>query len=388
MHFYAGGVEKLVEWFNSPDANERMLCLFVPKNPDDQALLGQLFDARGLISPQLGSKLALCLFSSEATLRNMVGHEPPKSDIRECLLIPGLVETRNMRQWQPIDPVGAANIDPEVRDEVMLRSASITNEIVDYFDLDWDRDLPCLIFVARGSDTTPFIVPTHGAANLKNVRALFDDLGRIVEVVDGSDMLDQSAKIAKRNYSEARRSDLRTNLEQCDKALGVALDAAASAAQAYGLGPTITGIQPSQARHLFRILGLGGAKERSKVLPETRLAAEAALQNSDVHVAFRKVVRAGKARQKIVLQVEEVDREINRQDQGLISEPVKARLQTVEDLISDVCRKYDGKFRRSEIYMSMRRWLQVLTGAAKVAEDLVTKPIKAVDEAVKAIDSK
>ena len=69
MYVGAGGIKDLLDWFNSANRfSEKMLCLFVPGGPEDNELLGRLFDARGGISSHLGDDIALVLFSSRATL--------------------------------------------------------------------------------------------------------------------------------------------------------------------------------------------------------------------------------------------------------------------------------------------------------------------------------
>jgi hypothetical protein len=130
MYFAAGSIADLIAWFNSAAARERMLCLIAPRDPDDEKLVGELFNARGSLSPRLSDNVALCLFSDNATLLELRARSPQPS---EAIIIPGLVQTRNMphelRNLQRVGPVLAERVPGSVREEVLLRTTSIAGEL-------------------------------------------------------------------------------------------------------------------------------------------------------------------------------------------------------------------------------------------------------------------
>ena len=109
MYCVAGTVKDLVEWFNLK-AVEGVLCLFVPRNVEDEKLLGELFDSRGTLSARLGRDIAFCLFSSQASLETVKARETPSAP---CLIVPGLVGTQHSQHhlppenWQSIEPARA-----------------------------------------------------------------------------------------------------------------------------------------------------------------------------------------------------------------------------------------------------------------------------------------
>jgi len=386
VYFAAGGINDLMEWFNANTNPEKMLCLLVPKNPEDGQLLRDLFDARGLISPQL-KEVALCLFSSRATMNDLRARTPESADY---LFVPGLVDARNMpkdwRNWRRVDPAKAEMIPAEVRDEVLLRSQAIANEIIDYFQLD-GTDLPCLIFVVR-DDLTPFVIRTRGGANLATLRSLFEDLDRAAELVNRSGMLSLPVLIARRQDLMQRRTALEASLQDHHGAATRALEAAADASLPFGLNEAIREIAPGSARDLFRCLGLPHQDKRPMhVRPETRAAAAAALLDPTAHAAFREAVRAGKRLRKIEVELEALDREAHRIDGELDRNSLLRNLNTVEDEINALCTKYERKFRRARHYMTLRRFVLALTGAAKAVENVTTSIGSTVDSIVKELPS-
>jgi hypothetical protein len=405
VYITVGGIGNLISWFDS-SATEKMLCLFVPKDPEDEVLLGRLFDSRGLISPRLGESLAFCLFSSRATLDNVVSridrdlpwneYMTPKPD--HYLPIPGLVkadlgrhriEYREGRHrkgytdecWEPIDPVTVDAVPQHVRPDILLQSEAITDNIVRYFDLE-SSDPPCLIFVSR-NDKTPFVVPTAGITDLKIVLSLFDDINRIMELIDSSDLLELSAAVARQKYLTKQKEKLLARFDEHDQEVRAALAAAADAATAYGLKDTILGISPHDSRLIFDKLGLV-RNRRLDIAQETRSAAEKAILDSDIQSAFRTIKKAGEKRRNVEADLEKVQLELGKLAQQLENQPIEARCKSVEDLVEEVCEKYKSKFRRSRRSMTLRKWIRALTGAAKVVESL-TKPASTIDDVAKAI---
>lgn len=392
VYFAAGGVSDLVEWFNGAANSEKMLCLFVPKDPEDEKLLRDLFDARGLISPQLGD-VAFCLFSSRATIMEARARNPAWADY---LFIPGLTATCNMPNdgpiwkpnlnWQAIEPMRAELIPAHVRDEVMLRSEAITDEIIDYFDLD-RADVPCMVFLSR-NDATPFVIQTRGSANLTAARDLFADLRSVVELLGRSGMLSLPSRVAERQSLLLERSDLETTLQEHHADSARALAAAADASSMYGLSGTIRGIDPKWAHHLFRYLGLPHRDKRPlDVSPETRLAAAEAMMDPAVHMAFRRAVEEGKKRRKIEINLEAVNERVSRLDRQLAPETLSAGFETVEDRINAICEKYEKRFKRASHYMVLRKFVRVITGAAKAAESVTTSIGSTVDNIAKSLPS-
>ncbi|MFL6139648.1 MAG: hypothetical protein ACJ74O_17870 [Frankiaceae bacterium] len=371
MYFAAGTINDLVAWFNSSGTQERILCLLVPHDPKDVSLLEELFDARGLIGPQLGDRVAFCLFSSPTSLAELRAREAPDPDVLGYLFIPGMTRATSTRHWQDlaaIDPMLAHAVPSDVREEVLRRSQSIAEEIVEYFDLD-ERDLPCIMFVAKG-DPTPFVIPTTGAADLKLVRQLFEDLGQFATAMTHPGMLSLSWKVADQARSVQQRDELLRDLQVRSKVTGEALAAAANAADPLGFGDAIRDVRLEDAHQLFRYLGLPHKDKRPLYVDEkVRAAARGAMLIPEVHTRLRAVVAAGKQRHKVEIRVQPLDRQIRELQRQLTPEAIESGLRTIEDQLNALCHKYEKKFRRAKQYMAFRKFLLLLTGAAKVVED-------------------
>jgi hypothetical protein len=384
VYFAVGGIKDLVDWFNANADGEKLLCLYVPNDRKDESLLGDLFDSRGLISPQL-KEIAFCLFSSRATMNELRARSPEWSDF---LFVPGLVGVANLpnhwRNWRRVDPTQADIVPREVREEVLLRSQAIATEIVDYFQIA-DTDPPCLVFVAR-NDSEPFVIRTQGSANLSIVRELFRDLDRVSALVSDTGMLSLPTLIAWRYALARQRAALDADLQELQLAAARALVTAADAASSYGVSDVIRGIDPRMAHHLFRYLGLPHKDKRPLyVSPDTRAAATAALLDPAVHKALREAVTAGKRRRKAEIDREGLDQRIRENDRKLDRGSLENSLDTVEDEINTLCAKYEARFRRASRYMTLRRFIMVITGAAKAVESFTTSIGSTADNIAKGL---
>jgi hypothetical protein len=384
MYFGVGKIGDLLEWFHSSGPSERMLCLFVPAGPDDEKLLGQLFDARGSISPYLGNDIALCLFSTRATLTEVRARNPESSD---NLFIPGLVGMRNHpRHWQNWRTVNADLVPVDVREEVLRRSHAVGYEIAKHFDID-HGDLPCLVFVAPGEDA-PFIIRTRGSADLDDLRRLFSKLAEVIGGLQRYGLLRIPWRIAERGRLISYQDELIHKLDELDGVASRELASAAEATRKYGLGPAILAVGSSRSHHLFRYLGLPHKDKRPvRVSVEVAEAARAAVLDPSAHAALRAAVNAGRRRRKIEIKLEKVKGGIKSLDHELSFETVRSRLRTIEDMIDEICTEYEGRFRRHRRYMALNRFIRVFTGATKAAEGLTSSLGSTMDNIAKGTDT-
>jgi hypothetical protein len=388
MYVGAGSVSDLVDWFNS-SAQENLLCLFVSRNLEDEELLAGLFDSRAIVSQRLGPSLALCFFSSSATLREINTRDPRHGDY---LFVPGLIDTRIdgprslIREgWECIEPAVVEKVPNSVRQEVLLRTEAVAEEIVRHFELD-DDSPPCLIFVTR-DDPIPFVVPTHSAADVKAVLALFDDLRTITAALVTFEGWSLPKKAARREVLVRELADLGNQLSNKTEKATTALAAAASAAESYGLSQVIIDVGPDRAHDLYRHLGLSRAGQQTiSVSADTAAAARSAAADRQVSTAFHKVITAGELRTKTVNAINKRESELKQIDADLAEETLKTRFRTVEDEVEAVCARYDRKFKRAKRYMALRKFVRILTGVAKVAEKVTTSAATTADEFAKAMD--
>lgn len=170
--------------------------------------------------------------------------------------------------------------------------------------------------------------------------------------------------------------------------IGDLLESAAESARQYGLGPAILAVGSSRSHHLFRYLGLPHKDKRPvRVSAEVAEAARAALLDQPAHAALRTAVNAGRRRRKVEIKLEEVERDIEFLDRELTFETMKSRLRTVEDLIEEVCTRYDSRFQRDRRYMTLRKFARLFTGAAKAAESLTSSFGSTMDKIARGVDS-
>lgn len=99
--------------------------------------------------------------------------------------------------------------------------------------------------------------------------------------------------------------------------------------------------------------------------------------------------RLGLARDsgKNEVELEALDREAHRIDGELDRNSLLRKLNTVEDEINAICTKYERKFRRARYYMTLRRFVLLLTGAATAVENVTTSIGSTVDSIVKELPS-
>lgn len=383
MYVAVGGIEDLLRWFDTQGGEETLLCLLVPKDPDDEKLLRDLFNARALVGPRL-AKVALCLFTSEPS-DLMLARDPSHSDF---LFVPGLRQVQiDMhwpyepgKFWKPLQPEVAHTLPVQVREEVVLRTEVVGSEIAHYFELE-ESDPPCVIFVAR-KDRAPFVVRTKGGADLDALRSLLAEMDRLGQLVQESGMLSIPALAADRRRLLQARDSVEGRLEESTETAAAALTWAAEVASSYGLSNAIRGIDPKFAHQLFRYLGLPHRDKRPLPVPqEVRENAAAALLDPSIHAAFREAIAAGKTRRKIELQLESIDRDIASLNRRLDRDQLSSKCATVEDEINAICVRYEKKFRRARQLMSLRKFLLLLSGAAKATQELTTLVPTAVDAA-------
>jgi hypothetical protein len=359
------------------------LCLFAPRNVEDDKLLGELFDTRGILGARLGRNIAFCLFSSEATLKTVV--EPRGASSASYLFIPGLVGTYNLKV-ESIEPAVAATVPDSVRREVQLRSAAIVNEFVEYFDLEVN-DLPCLIFVFK-HDRRPFVLSTHGGASVSSVVGFFDALAEIARQVESSGALALPTWVAVRRHAIADVEDLRELLRVKTSEASRELAAAAEAAKAYGLAQTILDVGPEQANDLYRFLGIQEKKDKHVLfVPEsTRSAARAAMLDEHAANRIRRAARSGVQRRRVEERLHRREADLRAIERELVLDSVSAGVETVEQSVEDLCAKYERKFKRARNFMTIKKFVRVITGTAKAAENLTTSIGKTVDQLAKSLD--
>jgi hypothetical protein len=259
MYFGVGSVGDLLDWFRDAATAEKMLCLFVPGCPEDNELLGQLFDARGSLGPRLGQDVALCLFSTEVTVGDLRARNQESSDY---LIVPGLVDVRRL-PFNPREPwrrrgawtvVPADVVPARVRDEALLRTQSAGREIADHFNLP-RRSLPALIFVAA-SEEEPFVVPVGSAGQLGVLTALLDDLADVVKDLERDGTLYLPHLIARKKQAVAVLEREYARLAEEDAEAARKLDSAAREAGRFGLEATVRAVGVERAGDLYRYLGL------------------------------------------------------------------------------------------------------------------------------------
>lgn len=266
------------------------------------------------------------------------------------------------------------------------RSAAVADEFIECFeDLEID-DLPCLIFVFKG-DSRPFVVPTHGGAGVPSVIAFFDALAEVSRQVETSGALALPRWAAENNHATADVERLRDYLSTRINEARSALTAAAEAAAAYELKQTVLDIGPDRAHQLYRYLGVQKQGGPQLFVSESiRSAARLAMLDENVAKSFRDAVKKGKYRLKAEVQLRQRESELRAIERELVLDSVASELETVERSVERLCEKYERKFKRARNFMTIKKFVRVLTGTAKAVENLTTSVSKTVDEMAKSLD--
>jgi hypothetical protein len=104
---------------------------------------------------------------------------------------------------------------------------------------------------------------------------------------------------------------------------------------------------------IFEILGLGrDPKERAHHKPALTAKIQQAMLDDDLHRLLRRVKKHG-------LQLMNL-------------EVLYAEIETVEQCIDEICRKFERRFRRTQFVMPLKDFARFVTGAAKVTKDAVS----------------
>jgi hypothetical protein len=119
---------------------------------------------------------------------------------------------------------------------------------------------------------------------------------------------------------------------------------------------------------------------------ETAEAARAAVLDPEAHRSLRQAVKAGKARRRAELAVQSTERDIRTLDDELDFETLSSRLRTVEDVIEQLCSRYEGKFRRRGRYAALRRFIRILTGASQVVKSVTSSLASTADNLAQHMD--
>ncbi|MCX4099075.1 hypothetical protein [Nocardia sp. alder85J] len=166
------------------------------------------------------------------------------------------------------------------------------------------------------------------------------------------------------------------------------LETAANSTSQYGLRAPILAIGSSRSHHLFRYLGLPQKDKRPMTISlEIVEASRLAILDPPVHAALRSAQNAGRARRKVEIQLEETQRIVQKMSDSINSETLKSRLQTIEDLIDQTCNKHERKIRRGQALMGIKRFILLITGAAKAAENVTISLASTADKIVKDLGS-
>ena len=153
MYLSVWGIRDIVDWFNDPTTNERILCIPIADTHRDRDLLGSLFDDRSRLSAMLGPEVAFFLFAPGPHAELVARDDGSgKYSIVPGLVLPGAASGN---RWRPI-PI--SDVPLTERDAIIQRTQGITAELRDFFDLDRDS-LPCLVFLTKNNDD-PFVIRT------------------------------------------------------------------------------------------------------------------------------------------------------------------------------------------------------------------------------------
>ena len=274
-----------------------------------------------------------------------------------------------------------------VRREVQLRSAAIASELVEYFDLEVG-DLPCLIFLFK-NDSRPFVLSTHGGAGVPSVVGFFDALGEIARQVETSGALALPTWVVTRRRAlediERLRELLPVRTSQVREDLAAA--AAADAAAPFGLAQAILDVEPDRAHQLYRYLGIQKKDKSPLFVPDsTRAAARAAMLDDHVANLIRRARTSGVLRRKVEEELHDREADLRAIERNLVLDSVAAGVETVEQSVEDLCIKYERRFKRARNFMTIKKFVRVITGTARAVENLTTSIGKTVDQLASSLE--
>ncbi len=381
-----------MSFFNASALDESVLAIFIPKEHQDADSLRWLFDRRGSLSPFL-TNVAFFLFSSNVPFEKTIVRNPSISDL---LMVPGLSAVApsgafrhrdlwmgDRRAWTAPEVELASYVTNDVKDDVVLRGQHVSRELAEYFGLD-AADLPCTLFLAK-NDLQPFVVKTQGSADMELFLDMVQRFNSIAELAKAGP-LSIPVRQARQKVLDAEVDRLTKLLQEADQKVLEALAVAARECENTALAETVKSTSTREANQLFRHLGLlRNDKHPLPVPQEVKSAAFEEFQVQRTHEHFRAVVNLGKRRQHIEQRLQDrLSRQtVEASALAHLANSKSTDLKTIEDLLESTCEEFEKRFRRSNKWMSLKKFFGIITGTAKTIEGLTTSVGSTVDSIAK-----
>jgi hypothetical protein len=319
------------------------------------------------LSGKLGKDVALLLFSSEITGRVLVHQETPA----EAIVLPG-VEFADRTSRQSWVPRSIEEVTPQMRDRVIQRTQSITDELRRYFSIDRDA-MPCLLFLTRDSDV-PFVIRTRDAADLSSLEKLFDELHPIADALRVSGILEAPFHSAKLSQLEEERSLLHEQCRAERERISSEIELAKAVLHRNGMDGVLDGLTPDNALDVYEHLGLHRDPRRqpaSSSLGAGKLSG--AMQDDDLQRRLRRLRSGGKKLKSLRRASADVDTRIAR---ALASAPkpdeLRSKAQTIEAELERVCASFEKRCQWRRFVMPVKDFARFFVRVAPGAKGAVS----------------
>jgi hypothetical protein len=169
-----GDIQSLLKWFE--ESKYRILCLLVGGHLKSDDFFSEVFNNKEALDTISGSEIAIILFSGSSS--NTVEFEL-NGVIK---ILPGDLQHGTRRNDIRVSRITDLNSNPELKAAIIKNSNSITSEISSHFSLT-KNDLPCILLLENGNIGNPYIIHTHGLADVLNFYELLKEMASLLEKV-------------------------------------------------------------------------------------------------------------------------------------------------------------------------------------------------------------
>lgn len=370
MLITTGNIDSLINWFEHGSYSElKFLCLLVAGHLNDVQFFTDVFDKKEVLDAISGDEIAIFLFADEqgGLLEIETGEGQREILPGSKLYLPKspFDNDRYFRgMYKHISEIRVSDLHQyHLREEVIARSQSVSNEICRKFRLDTE-DIPCILLLPKGNPE-PFVIKTRGQADVEEFCKFIIDIRRLAATLPLDYDLHWSLQTAEKFALAEREASVKLWVTEAETELERAIEYLRDLLEQYGMPHTVCQqlFSPQTAADVWQTLGLNPGRAQPRLAAEFSEVIQRAISESDLKKRAREVVRCAKALAKAN---GERNQAIGRLKKSL------PKIQTVQTSIDNLCERYENKFVWKARYRPIKQFVETVLGISKKASDLLS----------------
>lgn len=368
MNITTGNINSLIAWFERDRNPVKFLCLLVAGHLNDAKFFADVFDNQEALDTISGEDIAIFLFANEQ--EGMLTVEVRDG---ESKALPGqiLLPHKHLRGlWY--EHISALHKD-KIRDDVIKASQNISGDICRQFRLDY-KDIPCILLLGKG-DSSPFLIPTKGEADVNEFYNFLKELRNIAATIPTTYDLDWPMSVVKRIVAEEKEASDKTSVAEAEAELQASLNHMYDVLEKYGMPHSACEklINAKTAARVWEKVGLRRDLPQDLLLLEYSEVFKKAFEEGDLQERAREVGRSAR-------NVAQAKKRLMASEKRISElKSIKARLDmtvasfvTARDAINKLCEKFERKFVWKARYRPIKQFAEALLGISKKTNDLLS----------------